>query len=138
MRLCLVFILFFLVFATIASLTGCRERNVEVTEQPVEVLSESVGIGKPAEPGDFVTVNYVAYLPDGKPVQQRDGYQFTLGSGHTILAFDEAVVGMREGGSRRIDCPPHKHWGRAGYGEGEGAIPEATRLTFEIKLVSID
>ena len=43
---------------------------------------------------------------------------------------------MRVGGERTVTCPPHKHWGRNGY--GDGAVPPNTPLTLEIKLVSVE
>jgi FKBP-type peptidyl-prolyl cis-trans isomerase len=45
---------------------------------------------------------------------------------------------MRPGGKRVIRCPPHKHWGSIGYGEGKGRIPPHTTLTLHIDLKSIE
>ena len=112
-------------------LAACAERDVVVEEAPIRIVSEQEGYGKVAREGDMVTIEYDVRLPDGTIVLSEDEYYFTIGAGSIIQGVDEAVVGMRKGGVRRIDCPPNRHWGRKGYGE---KIPPNTRLDITIKL----
>ncbi|MHC4414403.1 MAG: FKBP-type peptidyl-prolyl cis-trans isomerase [Planctomycetota bacterium] len=122
--------------AVLAQLAGCRPPDPTVHETPVSVISETVGFGRPAEAGDTVTINYRVLLPDGQVVLRDRDFPFQLRTGAVILGLDEAVEGMRRRGRRVVQCPPHKHWGRPGY--GEGAIPPNVTLTFEIELIEID
>lgn len=128
------------ILAVLAALaiTGCQDREVKIENKPVAIIDEHEGIGAPAKEGDLVTIDYIATMPDGKVIQRKKDYRFELGRGTVILAIDEAVFGMKTGGERTVDAPPHKHWGRAGYGTGPDAIPPNTRLTFVIKLRHID
>ncbi|MGI9014368.1 MAG: FKBP-type peptidyl-prolyl cis-trans isomerase [Phycisphaerales bacterium] len=123
-----------LLAVALMSTVGCWQRDIQVTDQPVSIISESMGIGTPVQKGDLVTIDYKAMLLDGKVVQEHDGYRFEVGKGQVILAFDESLPGMRKGGIRRIESPPHKHWGRQGYGN----IPPGSRLIFEIHLIAVN
>jgi len=107
-----------------------------VKATPVKVVSESKGVGRPAKDGDLVTIDYRILLEDGREVLADRGYRFILGTGAVIAGIDDAVRGMRITGTREILCPPHRHWGRGGY--GNGAIPDDETLTIVLELDSID
>ncbi len=117
-------------------LPACRQTDPTVKATPVKVVSESEGVGRPAEGGDLVTIDYHIFLEDGREVLSQTGYRFILGTSSVIDGIDDAVRGMRITGTRKILCPPHRHWGRGGY--GNGAIPEDETLTIVLKLDSID
>ena len=53
-----------------------------------------------------------------------------------IQGVNDAVIGMRLGGTRTIDCPPRLHWGR--IGSGDGKIPPNTNLIIRIKLLALE
>ncbi|UCD74111.1 MAG: FKBP-type peptidyl-prolyl cis-trans isomerase [Phycisphaerales bacterium] len=124
-----------LVLATVA-LVGCSERDVKVKETPLRVLSETVGHGREAQPGDIVTIDYRVLLPDGRELLSQKDFSFQLGAGVVVEGMDQAVDGMRVGGKRTVKCPPHKHWGSAGYGDGK--ISPNTHLTFSVRLTAVD
>ncbi len=107
-----------------------------ITATPVKVVSESEGVGRPAKGGDLVTIDYRIFLEDGREVLTEKGYRFILGTGSVIDGIDDAVRGMRITGTREILCPPNRHWGRGGY--GNGAIPAGETLTIVLELDSID
>lgn len=115
---------------------GCGSIDVEVSETPITIASERVGRGRQAKQNDVVCIDYRLCLPDGSNLMQEKDFCFTLGRGAVIAGIDEAVDGMRVGGKRTVICPPHKHWGRAGY--GDGAVPPATDLTIHVTLLSIE
>lgn len=121
--------------AAVIIAVGCRDRAVLVSDQKTIVVSETIGAGNEARQGDLATIRYVAKLPDGEVVLNDDEYRFVLGQGSVIEAVEDGVTGMRRGGRRIIDAPPHKHWGRAGYG---GKIPARTRLRIEIELIDLE
>ncbi|MBX4195441.1 FKBP-type peptidyl-prolyl cis-trans isomerase [Candidatus Parcubacteria bacterium] len=96
------------------------------------------GTGPAAAKGDKVTVHYVGTLTDGKVFDSsRDRGQpfvFTLGAGGVIRGWDEGVVGMRVGGTRRLTIAPDY-----GYGDrAVGPIPANSTLVFVVELLGVE
>ena len=116
-------------------LVACKPPTVKVSDQPVPILREQKGHGREAKKGDIVRISYRATTPEGREMLTARDYRFELGAGTVILGIDEGVNGMRVGGKRTIECRPHKHWGRAGYG---GKIPPDTSLIFDLELHEIE
>lgn len=120
--------------AAAALLIGaCDTPVVDVSGKRVPVISETAGTGREARPRSVVTIHYRATMEDGTEVLNDRDYVFEVGAGAVISGIDEAVEGMRVGGTRVVRCLPHKHWGRKGYGN----IPPNTTLVFHIELVSV-
>jgi trigger factor len=72
-----------------------RERNAIVIDKEDK---------EPAEKGDVVTIDYCELDKDGKEVEdaKREGFTFTLGSGHNLYKFDDEIEGMKKGDTRDI------------------------------------
>jgi peptidylprolyl isomerase len=98
-----------------------------------------VGKGKRAKSGDTVSVQYVGVLFDNgkqfdaswngsKPGQ---AFQFPLGAGQVIPGWDQGVVGMREGGRRKLVIPSELAYGAQGFPPD---IPPDAALIFDIDL----
>ncbi len=122
---------------SLAVLVGCGDGiDVTIKETPIRILSDKAGYGRAAKPGDLVTISYVVILPDGKELMRHDEFRFEVGAQAVIRGIDEAVRGMRTHGTRVVECPPHKHWGRAGY--GDGAVPRNTTLIIHIEVTDIE
>ena len=67
-----------------------------------------------ATKGDNVKIHYKGTLQDGTVFDSsegRDPLGFTLGSGQVIPGFDEAVMGMTEGESKKVTIPVEKAYG---------------------------
>lgn len=125
-----------LVLGVILLLPACGEpQDPTVKETPIQVLSETEGVGRAAGQGDLVTISYRVRLEDGREILRDTGYKFVVGSGSVIAGIDEAVRGMRVSGKREFLCPPHRHWGRGGYG---GKVPADETLTIALDLQAID
>ena len=94
-----------------------------------------------AAAGNVLQVNYALWLydpskPDNKGVLLQSGpFTFTLGVGQVIPGFDQGVVGMAIGGTRRLVIPPSLGYGATG--SPQGGIPGNATIIFEIQLVSI-
>ncbi|MBW3594372.1 MAG: FKBP-type peptidyl-prolyl cis-trans isomerase, partial [Actinobacteria bacterium] len=63
----------------------------------------------------------------------RDPIEVRIGAGQVLPGFEEGLVGMNIGGTRRVIVPPELGYGPSGAGE----IPPNETLTFELELVDI-
>jgi FKBP-type peptidyl-prolyl cis-trans isomerase len=87
-----------------------------------------VGEADTAKVGDNVRVHYTAWLPDGTEfdsTRNKQPVEFLLGLGFVMKGFDEGVIGMRVGGTRRLVIRPELAFGRRGR-PTEGIPPDAT------------
>jgi peptidylprolyl isomerase len=110
-------------------------------DPPTELVVQDliVGDGKRAQSGDLVSVQYVGVLfENGKQFDaswdgNRPGqaFQFPLGAGQVIPGWDQGVVGMREGGRRKLIIPPDLAYGAPGFPPD---IPPDAALIFDIDL----
>ena len=100
----------------------------------VLLVAGCVGGGPVVKQGDTVTLDYTLTV-DGSVADTSIGKQpfsFTVGSGQVIQGFDEAVIGMKIGETKKFTVPPAK-----GYGES-GSHPLAGKtLLFEIKIIDV-
>jgi peptidylprolyl isomerase len=113
-------------------------------DPPTELVVQDliVGDGKRARSGDTVSVQYVGVLfDDGTEFDaswdgSRPGqaFQFPLGGGQVIPGWDQGVVGMREGGRRKLIIPPELAYGPQGYPPD---IPPNAALIFDIDLEQV-
>ena len=121
-------------------------------EKQVEELSEQeggvselniedivVGGGEEAKDGNKVSVHYVGTLTDGTKFDSSrdrgDPFTFTLGAGEVIKGWDQGVLGMKVGGTRKLTIPPELGYGEAGAGSD---IPPNSTLIFEVELLSVE
>jgi len=72
-----------------------RERNAIVVEKAE---------GAAAAKGDVATVEYRELAEDGSPVagSERQDFTFEIGSGYNLYKFDDDVVGMKKGDTKKI------------------------------------
>ena len=105
----------------------------------LQVTDEIVCTGAAAAAGDSVTVNYVGSLTDGKVFDASanhgtTGFTFTLGVGQVIQGWDQGIVGMKEGGKRKLVIPAALAYGDRAVG---GVIPANSTLIFEVELLKV-
>jgi FKBP-type peptidyl-prolyl cis-trans isomerase len=110
----------------------------------LQIVDVTVGTGLEASAGKLVATHYVLYLYDpngseGRGVRiqaSRDGgqtYDFRLGRNATIPGYEQGILGMRIGGSRRVTVPPSLAYGSS----PNGSIPGNSWLVFEIDLIGV-
>jgi len=90
---------------------------------------------KGAKVGDTIEVDYTGSFPDGKVFDSskgRDPLEFTIGEGQLIPGFEEAVIGMDVGQTKKVTLPPEKAYGKTG-----GHPLAGKTLVFEITIVGI-
>lgn len=69
---------------------------------------------KAVEQGDLVHVHYRGMLEDDSVFDTSEGREplsFEAGAGDVIKGFDEAVMGMRVGQTKRVVIPPEEGYG---------------------------
>ncbi|MBL8966574.1 MAG: trigger factor, partial [Spirochaetaceae bacterium] len=76
-------------------LTEIRERNALVVEKKD---------GAKAAKGDVATVDYKELGEDGAPVAggERQDFSFEIGTGYNLYKFDDEIVGMKKGESKKF------------------------------------
>lgn len=114
-------------------------------QPPSELIAQDVivGTGAQAKSGDKVSVQYVGVLFDGgkefdtswtSETKAGTPFEFTLGSGQVIAGWDQGVVGMKEGGRRRLLIPADLAYGEAG---SPPKIPANAALVFDVDLKKV-
>jgi protein-disulfide isomerase len=96
------------------------------------------GSGPAAQAGDRLRVHYTGTFLDGtKFDSSRDRnspFAFVLGSGQVIKGWDQGLVGMQVGETRKLVIPPSLAYGPT----GRSGIPANSTLTFEVELLAIE
>ncbi|MEK7101754.1 MAG: FKBP-type peptidyl-prolyl cis-trans isomerase [Patescibacteria group bacterium] len=105
----------------------------------LQVTDEVVGTGAVATAGDSVTVNYVGSLTNGTVFDAsanhgNTGFTFNLGAGQVIKGWDQGIVGMKEGGKRKLVIPASLAYGSQAVGN---VIPANSTLVFEVELLKV-
>jgi hypothetical protein len=115
------------------------EAGLPVHETPsgLRFQDVEVGIGPLASRGRTAVVHYTGWLASGRKFDSsRDRgrpFEFKVGDGRVIAAWDEGVATMHQHGRRRLIVPPE-----LGYGaSGTGPIPPNATLVFEVELVDV-
>src|SRR5262249_46899184 len=124
---------------------GCGSSSPTAPTVAFSQTDLQVGTGALAASGNAITVNYKGWLYDAsRPDQKgalfdssyepnRTPFSFTLGAGTVIDGWSQGMIGMREGGVRRLVIPPS-----LGYGDSRnGPIPPNATLIFEIELLTV-
>jgi FKBP-type peptidyl-prolyl cis-trans isomerase FkpA len=128
-----------------ASVAGCDFGKVSGPTAPDQSsvayaqTDLTVGTGAEATAGSTVTVAYGVWLysetgGDHKGSQiETNQFSFVLGANQVLKGFDQGVVGMKVGGTRRVIVPPALAYGSSGYQN----IPPNAALVFDIALVNV-
>jgi len=89
--------------------------------------------GVPASAPMRVTVQYTGWFHYGEQFDSGTLPPFVLGTGAVVDGFDQGIVGMRNGGRRKLVIPSHLAYGRTGYGR----IPPHATLVFMVELIEL-
>ncbi len=115
-----------------------KEQNTQNIVSDLQIEDSVVGEGKEAQVGNKVTVNYKGTLLDGtefdSSYRRGDPFSFVLGQGQVIQGWERGILGMKEGGKRKLIIPPS-----LGYGSQQmGSIPPNSVLVFEVELLTVE
>lgn len=105
----------------------------------VEINVTKPGDGKTfPQKGQTVSVHYTGTLTNGKEFdssKKRDKpFEFKIGEGQVIKAWDEGVAQMSVGTKAILTCSPDYAYGPKGY---PPVIPPNSTLIFEVELLSL-
>ena len=136
---------YFTVVIVVLLMTACGDDGIDAGGDCAEgVVETDSGLryedlecrdGDTAGRGDVVIVNYAVSLEgEDEPFASGPLPPFEVGTGGVVQGFDEGVIGMREGGKRRLIVPPELGYGAQGRPPD---IPPDTNLIFEVELLEI-
>jgi FKBP-type peptidyl-prolyl cis-trans isomerase len=100
----------------------------------IRIIDEAEGAGAHAQKGDAVCFDCAATLNKGAVVHLRRTEQVVLGTRQVIPGIEASLIGMREGGYRKVRISPHLAYGAAGI---DGKVPANAVLIYELWLTSI-
>jgi FKBP-type peptidyl-prolyl cis-trans isomerase FkpA len=124
---------------------GCGDSPSSPSDYaPYSQVDLVFGEGASAETGKVLTVNYTGWFYDSTKADKK-GVQlttsalsgpavFTAGANSVIEGWEQGVLGMKEGGIRRLVIPPSLAYGPNRY----NAIPPNATLVFDIELLKVE
>ena len=108
---------------------------------PADLVIEDLklGDGAQAKAGDTISAHYVGVAHSSgeefdSSWNRGAPLDFRLGVGQVIQGWDQGIVGMLEGGRRKLVIPSHLAYGERGAG---GAIKPGETLIFVVDLASV-
>jgi len=130
-------------FAACSGKPGTAPAGGVSSLQSVEIKP---GTGDAVTAGKIAVVQYTGWLyeaaaKDNKGKQFDSSrtlgkpFRFPVGTGQVIKGWDQGVVGMKVGESRRLIIPADLAYGDSGAG---GVIPPGATLVFDIDLIAIE
>jgi FKBP-type peptidyl-prolyl cis-trans isomerase len=103
----------------------------------ITVEETKTGTGEEVKSGDVICIDYKGTLLDGKVFDEsyKRGQPFVtqIGVGQVIPGWDIGIVGLKEGGKRKLTIPAEFAYGA----RATGSIPANSTLIFEVELVKI-
>jgi len=104
----------------------------------VQIIEETIGNGLEVTNHSKVSVHYVGRLENNtefdNSYKRNQSFQFQIGIRQVILGWETGLLGMKEGGKRKIFIPYKLAYGESGAGD---LIPPKSNLIFEIELLKV-
>ena len=111
------------------------------TTTGLEYIEGTPGTGNPTGWCKILSVHYVAFLADGTKLESTHDTGvpliFTPGIGVIIDGFEQGVMEMRAGGTRRLIIPPKLAYGSNEVRDSSGkvVIPANSTLVYDVEIV---
>jgi FKBP-type peptidyl-prolyl cis-trans isomerase len=105
----------------------------------LQYIDVKQGTGKTVASGNKISVQYTGWLQsNGKKFDSSydhggQPFSVTVGQGQVIKGWDEGLIGMKVGGTRRLIIPPSLGYGAQGQ---PPTIPANATLIFDVTAVS--
>jgi len=131
--------------AALASACAGGPEEPYTTESGLTIQVLKRGRGDRVVSGHTITAHYTLWLEDGTLIQSSkeehggrvQPFSARIGRGEVIRGWDEGIIGMRVGETRKLICPPELAYGEDGRPEATPPIPPNATLTFEIELLGV-
>ena len=106
----------------------------------LQIIDLKVGNGKEAKKGNNLKVHYTGWLFSNNKkfdssLDRKQPFEFKLGRDQVIPGWNRGILGMKEGGKRKLIIPPELAYGENGSGN---SIPPNSTLVFEVELLEVD
>ena len=102
------------------------------------ITDVQVGTGKAVVKGALITAHYTGWLEDGTQFDSSHDrgkpFQCVIGTGRVIKGWDQGLIGMQVGGTRKLFVPAHLAYGDRQVGP---IIKPNSNLVFEIELLEV-
>lgn len=103
------------------------------------VITEvETGTGKETVKGALLIVQYEGFLEDGTKFDSSHDrgkpFQFVFGTGRVIKGWDQGLIGMKEGGKRKLFVPALLAYGERQVGD---IIKPNSNLLFNVELLEV-
>ena len=118
-----------------------HENDIKVSplESGLYFIETREGEGPHPVDGDRVKVHYILHTIEGKQLQSsydlNQTFDFELGAGKVILAWEEAIRLMKKGSKATIIVPSKLAYGSRAHGKD---LPAYSPLVFDLELVDIE
>ncbi len=115
-----------------AASLGIDLDSMELLPSGVYIQDQVIGPGLTVFPDSEVRVSFVGWTSDGNSFGDGE-FDFALGTGAVIPGFELGIIGMNQGGERRMIVPPD-----LGYGEeNQTGIPAGSVLIFDVEIIEV-
>jgi len=106
----------------------------------LQIIDMKIGNGKEAKKGNNLKVHYTGWLSSNNKkfdssLDRKQPFEFKLGRDQVISGWNRGILGMKEGGKRKLIIPPELGYGENGSGN---SIPPNSTLIFEVELLEVD
>lgn len=105
----------------------------------IELVGGTDAEADAVESSSVVEVCYVGFFPNGQ-VFDRGATVVDIPGGNVIPGFSQGIVGMREGGSRRLILPPALGYGSVDVknpSTGAVVIPANSTIVFDVGILRV-
>jgi FKBP-type peptidyl-prolyl cis-trans isomerase len=114
-----------------------KEQKVVKKDSGLEYIEVRLGVGETVKVGSKIKVFYAGKLKDGTPVDSNIGkmpYDITVGETRLIRGMAEGLLGIKEGGKRKLLIPPQLGYGKEG---SPPKVPPKADLVFEVEVIKV-
>jgi FKBP-type peptidyl-prolyl cis-trans isomerase len=125
-----------------ATNTALAAGNFQPTPGGAEYKDLKTGEGQIANIGDVATIHFIGWLDSNgnkgreffNTRKQNKPASFVIGTDKVMPGWNEAVIGMQEGGKRLVKLPPQLGYGSKGV---QNIVPPNARLIMIIELLEL-
>ncbi len=119
--------------ATPSTTSTSKTMSEITTPSGLKYVDVKVGEGATPVAGQEIKVKYLGTLENGQKFDSGT-IDFNVGQGQVIKGWDEGLLTMKVGGSRKLIIPPDLAYGSRSPGAG---IPPNATLLFDVELLAV-